>query len=507
MPGEDMLRRRRVSTVRHLSVLASVLAVAVLGSACSNGSETAPETTSDASATTQPRPDGPAAELRELSGGNGVSIGSPAKADLTGTGYVENEYAASGTATSYDPQGELAPDGRWTFQPSSTADYSTRVLVRRPAADTDFSGTVVVEWLNVSSGTDGDVVWSSTHEELMRRGDAWVGVSAQRVGVMGGPILTPIGGSNTSGGLVGADPARYGSLNQPGDGYSFDIFTQAARAVRAGGVATGEAKPQRVLAAGQSQSAYALVTYINGVQPLTREFDGFLLHSRGTGGLPLVAPGEAASLGDPSANSLATIRTDTDVPVLDVQAEGDLGAPLYSLPARQPDSDHFRLWEVAGTAHADAHTVGPFADALGCPVKVNNGPMHVVVKAALHALEEWVGAGTLPATAPRLEVTQDSPPQIARDADGIALGGVRTPPVGVPVDVLSGIPGPNSSVICSLFGSTTPLPAERLAALYPSGDAYLESYTTAVDDTIEAGFALAADRDTLLAYAQPDRIQ
>ncbi|MCK9929006.1 hypothetical protein MXD62_17785 [Frankia sp. Mgl5] len=503
MPSENVARRRKFSPGRHVSAFACVLVIAIFGSACSDGSEPISET----SPTAQPRPAGPVADLRELSGGNGVSMGSPTKVDLTGTGYVENEYAASGTATSYDPQGALAPDGRWTFQPGGTAAYSTRVLVRRPAATTAFSGTVVVEWLNVSGGSDSDVVWSSTHEEIVRRGDAWVGVSAQRIGVMGGPVLTPTGRGNTSTGLVGADPARYGSLNQPGDGYSFDIFTQAARAVRASGVAMGDLKPRRVLAAGQSQSAYALVTYLNGVQPLTREFDGFLVHSRGIGGLPLAAPGQPANIADDTATSPTIIRTDTEVPVLDIQTEGDLGAPLNSLGARQPDSDRFRLWEVAGAAHADAHTVGPFADALGCSVKINNAPMHVVAKAALAALEKWVSAGTLPATAPRIEVTQDSPPQIARDADGIALGGVRTPPVDVPVDVLSGTPGPNPSVICSLFGSTTPLPAERLAALYPSRDTYLQKYTTAVDSTIKAGFTLAADRDALLAYAQPSRVQ
>ncbi len=426
--------------------------------------------------------------------------------NLTGTGYVEDEYVASGTATSYNPQGALAPDGRWTFQPGSTAAYSTRVLVRRPAAG-KFSGTVVVEWLNVSGGADSDAMWANTHEELMRRGDAWVGVSAQRIGVMGGSALVSAGGAPASSGLVGADPARYGSLDQPGDGYSFDIFTQAARAVRGGGMATGGLKPRHVLAAGQSQSAYALVTYINGVQPLTRAFDGFLVLSRGAGALPLVAPGQPASLADRPAQSPTVIRTDTDVPVLEAQAEGDLTVVLNSLSSRQPDSDRFRLWEVAGAAHADAHTLGPFVSAIDCGAPLNNAPMHLVVKAALHALENWVSAGTRPATAPRIEVTPDSPPQIGRDANGIARGGVRTPPVDVPVAVLSGKPGPSGSPICQLFGSTIPLPAERLAALYPSRDAYLRQYTTAVDSTIKAGFVLEADRAALLAFAQPSDIK
>ena len=74
-----------------------------------------------------------------------------------------------------------------------------------------------------------------------------------------------------------------------------------------------------------------------------------------------------------------------------------------------------------------------------------------------------------------------------RDADGIALGGVRTPPVDVPVRVLSGVKGPSNEVICLLLGSTTPLPAERLAELYPSREEFEQRYDAAVDEAIDAG--------------------
>ena len=98
------------------------------------------------------------------------------------------------------------------------------------------------------------------------------------------------------------------------------------------------------------------------------------------------------------------------------------------------------------------------------------------------------------------------PLEIRRDADGIALGGIRTPPVDVPVDVLSGVPGPNPDLLCILLGSTTPLPAERLAELYPSRADYEQRYAAAADEVIEAGFVLEDDRDALLAFADPSRI-
>ena len=488
---------------------------------CSSGSgngatppSTSTTTRAGATSTTsgRPRPAGPAADVSdEITGGTGPFIGAAAPTNLKRAGYVEHEYVAAGTATSYRATTPLSHDGRWQFAPATKAAYRTRVLVRRPAKAADFSGTVVVEWLNVSGGLDADPEWASVHEELLRRGDAWVGVSAQMIGVVGGPVLVSVPVAAAKGiagkGLKAIDPARYGSLVHPGDGYSFDIFTQVARAIRAGGAAMGGERPQRVLAAGESQSAFALVTYYNGVQPLTNAFDGFFVHSRGAIGLPLVTGRKSADIAGALAGTPTIFRTDQAAPVLDVQTESDVTGVLNSIAARQPDNDRFRLWEVAGTAHADAHLLGSIGTLLDCGVPINNGPMHVVAKAALHALDNWVREGTPPPRAPRIDVTAGATPQIRRNADGIALGGIRTPPVDVPTDVLSGAPGPNPSVICLLLGSTKPLPAARLAQLYPTRTAYQQRYDADADQTIERGFALADDREALLAYAQPSRIQ
>ena len=50
----------------------------------------------------------------------------------------------------------------------------------------------------------------------------------------------------------------------------------------------------------------------------------------------------------------AAIRDDVDVPVLIVETESDLTFLGY-FAARQDDSENVRLWEVAGTAHADSY--------------------------------------------------------------------------------------------------------------------------------------------------------
>jgi hypothetical protein len=265
-------------------------------------------------------------------------------------------------------------------------------------------------------------------------------------------------------------------------------------------------EPQRVLAAGESQSAFALVTYYNGVQPLTGTFDGFFVHSRGAASLPLVDGPEIADIVGAITGTPTIFRTDQDVPVLNLQTESDVIGVLNSFDARQRDNEQFRLWEVAGSAHADTHLVGPIADQLGCSAPINAGPLHLVAKGGLRSLDSWVRTGEPPPKAPRLAVTSGPSPELRRDGDGIARGGIRTPPVDVPVDVLSGVPGPNPSTICLLLGATIPLPPERVAELYPTRAEYRERYRAATDKTIEAGFVLEADRDALLEFAQPSRI-
>lgn len=490
---------------------AAVLATIAVAAACSGGSDDAAgdgatPTRRVVTASTRARPDGPAARLTRITTPGTPFLGEATPPDLAAAGYVEEEYLASGTATSYRPEGELTPDGRWTFVPDGSAPYRTRVVVRRPAVAHDASGTVLVEWLNVSGGVDANPDWGSLEEEITRRGHVWVGVSAQRIGVIGGPLLVAVPAAEAAGvagkGLVGIDPARYGTLDHPGDGFSFDIYTQVARAIDRKGI--GLVRPRYLEAVGESQSAIALTTYYNGVQPLTRMFDGFFVHSRGGTTLPLVAPGEAADLASSFGGVTPTFRTDGDAPVMDVQAEADVFGVLSSLAVRQPDTNRFRLWEVAGSAHADEDTLGPVTAELDCGVRINAAPMRVVTKAALRALDRWVRTGQAPPKAPRIEVADGKP---ARDADGIARGGVRTPPVDVPVDVLSGEPGPNPSIICLLLGSTMPLPDARLAELYASRADYARRYARAVDETIEAGFALEDDRDALLGYSQPERVR
>ena len=84
----------------------------------------------------------------------------------------------------------------------SRRSTSTRVVVRRPENLDDFSGNVIVEWLNVSGGVDSAADYDTTYEEIAREGHIFVGVSAQLIGVMGGPVLVEVpepGGTHLAG--------------------------------------------------------------------------------------------------------------------------------------------------------------------------------------------------------------------------------------------------------------------------------------------------------------------
>ena len=152
--------------------------------------------------------------------------------DLATVGFQQAEFFISGEATSFTNLSELGSDGRWQVEPATTAPYKTRIVVIRPIEDADFSGTVFVEWLNVTAGFELPVSYGTAHTELLRRGHAVVLLTAQFVGVEGSEnSLLPLY-------LKAVNPARYGSLNHPGDSFSYDMLTQVA-GVRDGTIPVG----------------------------------------------------------------------------------------------------------------------------------------------------------------------------------------------------------------------------------------------------------------------------
>src|SRR6266702_1573704 len=374
--------------------------------------------------------------------------------DLGRVGYMVQEFFLEGTAACFKPAWPTGENGYWQVTPSGRAPFATRLVVCRPADPGDFTGTVVLEWLNVSAGFDAPAHFLLTHRQLVRAGWAWVGVSAQRAGIEGGSIFDAAGEQPDDASraimlpaLKASDPARYGGLLHPGDSFSFDIFSRAARAVRDGGI-LGPLSAGCLLAAGQSQSAIHLVTYVNAVAPTVPPVaacDGYLIGSRAGIAAPLAGWNGRIRTEGPDG---VRVRTDGRAPVLTVQTETDVTGVLAGVAARQPDDDRFRWWEIAGAAHADTYVLGttfddsgelppaelarlmaPTAEPLGirCAVPVNSGPQHhYIAQAAIMHLDRWARGGPAPPCSPRLETDPDDPMRLVTDESGIASGGIRT---------------------------------------------------------------------------------
>jgi hypothetical protein len=425
--------------------------------------------------------------------------------DLASVGYTQSELFLEGTASAYSPASPLTSDGKFRVTAVSPKPYKTRVVVKRPIDDEDFNGTVVVEWLNVSGGGDAAPAWIQTHVELIRRGYTWVGVSAQAVGVsqLKCPAVSPPSCP------AAGNPARYGSLNHPGDSYSYDMFSQAGQAIRANPATLLDGlKPAHFIAFGESQSAGRLVTYIDAVHPLVKVYGGFFVYSRGATGAPLSQlPPAPVSTPTPTL-----IRDDLGVPVLVFQTENDVGG----LQARQADSATYRLWEVAGTSHFDQYGLSTGLTDVGereavakslnfmlhptnqpspnftCNSPINTGPATFVLRAAMAHLNAWIADGTLPPTAPRLQTITIQPPDYAKDSNGNVLGGVRTPAVDAAVAKLSGFEQ-SGQQFCLLFGTTTPFSREKLESLYGNHGRFVSAWKQATRDALKAKFLTPED--------------
>ncbi len=424
--------------------------------------------------------------------------------DLASNGYSESEYFVSGSARAYQPDGDLTTDGQWKVHVASTASYKTRILVRKPVDMSTFSGTVVVEWMNATVGRDLDVGWVIGNNGLMHDHDVYVGVTAQAL---------PVDGAAQ--GLKSWDPDRYGSLVHPGDEYSYDIFAQVAQALRhpsgvdpisGTSVKSGHgeaehkddsnARIRSVIAYGDSQSAFRLTTYADALQNRDQVFDGILIHSRF---------GNAAALNTDVTPPVGTrIRTDLAAKVLTLESESDIvraGGRGYAA-ARQADSNIFRLWEVAGSAHFNApqeasmriqaFRENPFADP---PLQFNtcDAPMNTlrfsdILDTAYHSLARWTTVkGYRPPTATRLAVTPDLT-AYDRDSLGFTKGGIRLPQVTVPIGVNTGVLTNTGTSICSLVGDYTPFSQSQLESMYPTHQSYVDKYSAAVRAAEKAGF-------------------
>jgi hypothetical protein len=437
-----------------------------------------------------------------VEGGKGRPFAAPPD-DQVPANYLIEEFLLQGTARSYRPTAAAGIDGRWEVEPDEDADYVSRMYVARPREATDFNGIVLVNWQNVTAGVDIGVPPPEAYQ-----GYAWVGVSAQYVGIHGHGDQGD--GRAATAGLPAEDPERYATLQHPGDAFSYDIFTQAARAVAPGRTVDGVdplagLEPTTMLAAGASQSAMRLGSYINITHPREQLFDGYLLTVHF--GVSPRPPNEftfgeiAREDGAPSSMS-SRIRDDIDAPVLVLNSEGET---MSMYPVRQPDTETFRYWEIAGTAHATGGGLDVLMERGGADMFAGLGDFHpntvrwdYVSDAALRHLVAWVRDGVAPPRYPLIEVEAAALPTVRRSADDDnAVGGLRVPELAAPTARHRG--GNEGNRMLGLLGQSLPYSDEELRARYRDRDAYVAAWDAGIDDLVATGLDIGKDVDMLRA--------
>ncbi len=438
----------------------------------------------------------------------GGSRGRPFAAsmlDVAAYNYTEAEYLIEGNATRYQLAhgAELTRDGHWRVEPAGSAPFRTRMLVYRPNDAARFNGTVVLTWNNVSAGYD---LFGAESLELFEGGYVLVCLTPQKVGIEGLPPVPQ--------GLAAWDPERYATLTIPSDDYSYDIFTQGARAVgkdrrRQPIDPMAGLDVQRIVALGGSQSAGRLSTYVNAIQPLTHAFDGFILAVYFGSGSPLEVGDTVVNINTSTATQTRDrrrggnlLRDDLGVPIFVVNSELEA---IACYPVRQPDTDTFRYWESAGTSHVSAQDLQDRQHKLirdgvrFVPVSddMNRIPMLPLYNAVRHHMQRWL-QGTSPPIALRVEFEGD-PAEVVRDEYGIAKGGIRLPQAEVPLAVNSAIPLAND--IVALRGSSRAFTPDKLRALYGDKASFLAKFEAAAQRAVVAGMLLPRDVAGLVAEA------
>ena len=443
-----------------------------------------------------------------------ASEGGTVPMDLAKRGYVEAEFLISGSASVYDwPAGASAA-------PRSRGAYTTRILVRRPANPRAFSGVVVVEPMFTARRWDWPMMWGYLRDEIVARGDAWVGIT----------LPTAMGG------LQKFAPDRYGALQFanpnpqercPGqaaaapieDGLRWDVMSQVAALLKNSGsnVPVRVMGPLVVRAAYMTMQGGDLTTYLAAIHRqavLTdgrHPYDGFI--ARPPFALSRINQCAAA----PAAGDPRQVIRNAGVPVIAVLGEGDLGgaARLRREDSDAPD-DRFRWIEVAGAGHIDRDAYAgfpslaaqaaagnaqgtvdwPFAAPCTPAIPLAAPPiLRLGYHVALNALDEWVRHGIAPPRVSRIEVRTEGTPAVGVDEFGNARGGLRTPYLDVPTATYAtSSPGPGT---CAEMGHTVAFTPERLASVYGDLQSYARRVTTSIASLQHQGVLTARDANRL----------
>ena len=378
---------------------------------------------------------------------------------LAAFNYETHEYFVSGTANS-EP-------------------YTTRLVVRKPADNSKFSGLVLAEAMH---GSGAAHMFEFTSIYTMSSGHAAVEI-----------LTTPPAQ------FVALNEARYRNLKLNG-AQTNEILAQVGALVRSGTLVGGPVR--KMVLGGTSMTAGVLINYLPAhmvyrTPQMQRVYDGFLPMSNG-----------------------AMIR-DVDVPMIHVPTMHEVSGNITNKQDSDEPGKQYRLYEFSGMGHIDTRDSvrlkpNPCADPL------STFPVQAYMSVALDHLLKWVDKGAIPPRAPRILLDRDQSndgSMMALDQYGNPQGGIRTVYVDVPTAkyvirpaalnpvVANAAPyiaagGQNAAnLMCGLSTAQIAFAPAKLKELYKSKQGYVKSVETRLTALEKSGWSLPLYREVILGDA------
>ncbi len=445
---------------------------------------------------------------------------SRCRMNLADYAYVEEEYFLSGTANVYD----LDENGRLYIK-YEALPYKNRILVRRPRDIRNYSGRVLMDILNASSGYDIEDGWDRFHNYCLDAGHAYVGITSKPLCVQAlkNFDFARYRSLNWSSAQPAAQPAgryAFGSIEGTEEGLVWDILSQTANLLRCGGTENclGGYPADYINLSGQSQSGMYLNTYTNYFHRYLKTengqklFDTYLNIVGAASRRPLCQ----TPFGEEPARIQSPVREKIDSPYALISSEGDMflfqGMRALSWPEDSDTEDNkIRYYEIPGTPHTNivckvlnSYEETDKTGVIRPPVApetiegLNDTPLEYYVCGILELLYKWWAFGTAPPKAARF--SRDAHGELVRDAHGNVMGGLRTPFVDIPAASYLGRSTKfEQGAMC---GEKIPFSFEKMIALYGSLEAYLSDFGVYVARQIEEGFILPADARRMIQWAE-----
>jgi hypothetical protein len=371
-------------------------------------------------------------------------------------GYATDEYFVSGTANG---------------QP-----YKTRILVRHPLPPERFSGIVVTESMH-SNGFA--VTFEPARKYFFMRGHVHVEIAAQQ--------------SNVNTTLKGFNPVRYASLSIPSTAQTSEIIAQVALLIKSN-LSNGPLAPlsvRRLFMEGTSQASAVLRTYQSQKHFQSRLADG--------------SPIMDGYLATSTLGSAPMMVVDVPTVHMPTMTEVNTNGGAYRRPDSDDPANRYRLFEVAGMAHANSRETPTYVPN-PCSLPVSDFPWGGMAAMGLDHLIQWVDHGIVPPHAAPLEFDNNT----ANDGSRLALdkngkGGVRNTYVDVPV-AQYGVPNagatPAAQFNCSIAGWRVAFDQETLNDMYRNKGSYVSAINRRLMELVREGWMLPEYADDVRSDAQ-----